>query len=250
MTDGEAAKHTQLDASLKCATDVGTGTRSVVQGVSNQQQSHRTDDATSPNDAPITHQPLSFSSAIARYQHYLKSFYKTKPTPVDDKLFIGPCAQYIKLAIIKKKRLSREEADEFTRATLHGGVDQILCLKEQVLFKDILVSESKSPVKCILVEGPPGIGKSTFAWELCRQWDELEAMQQYSLVVLLKLREKRVQNCTSLSELFNHPTVEWTLLTCSTICSHTNTATGLLVCLLSHVCVTLRCSYVVSYYIW
>ena len=31
-------------------------------------------------------------------------------------------------------------------------------------------------------------------------------MQQYSLVVLLKLREKRVQNCTSLSELFNHPT--------------------------------------------
>ena len=31
-------------------------------------------------------------------------------------------------------------------------------------------------------------------------------MQQYSLVVLLKLREKRVQNCRSLSELFNHPT--------------------------------------------
>ena len=209
MTDGEAAKHKQSDsksASLKCTTDVGTGTRSVVQGESNHKQSHRTDDATGPNYAPVIHQPLSFSSAIARYQHYLKSLYKAKPTPVDDKLFIGPCAQYIKLAIIKKERLSREEADEFTRATLHGGVDQILCLKEQVHLKDILVSESKSPVKCILVEGPPGIGKSTFAWELCRQWDELEAMQQYSLVVLLKLREKRVQNCRNLSELFNHPT--------------------------------------------
>ena len=207
MTDGEAAKHKLSDsksASPKRTTDdVGTGTRGVE---SNHQQSHRTDDANGPNYAPITHQPPSFSSAIARYQHYLKSLYKAKPTPVDDKLFIGSCTQYINLAIIKKVQLNQEEADEFTRTTLHGGVDEILCQKEQVHLQDIFVSKGKSPLKCILVEGPPGIGKSTFAWELCRQWDELEMMQQYSLVVLLKLREKRVQNCRSLSELFNHPT--------------------------------------------
>ena len=106
---------------------------------------------------------------------------------MDDKLSIGPCAHYINLAIIKKEQLSQEEADEFTRATLHGRVDQILCQKEPVHLEDIFVSDSKSPLKCILVEGPPGIGKSAFAWELCHKWDELETMQQYSLVVLLKL---------------------------------------------------------------
>ena len=211
VTNAETPQHIKQpdskSASSKCTADSETGTRSGAQdGDSSYQQSHSTEDAPGTNCAPITHQPPSFSSAIARYQHYLKSLYKAKPTPVDDKLFIGPCAQYIKLAIIKKARLSREEADEFTRATLHGGVDQILCLKEQVHLEDIFVSKSKSPLKCILVEGPPGIGKSTFAWELCRQWDELEAMQQYSLVVLLKLREKRVQNCRNLSELLNHPT--------------------------------------------
>ena len=210
MTNAETPQHIKQpdskSASSKCAADAETGTRSGVQdGVSSYQQSHSTEDAAGSNYAPITHQPPSFSSAIARYQHYLKSLYKTKPTPVDDKLFIGPCAQYINLAIIKKERLSREEADQFTRATLHGGVDQILCQKEQVHFKDIFVFKSKLPLKCILVEGPPGIGKSTFAWELCRQWDELETMQQYSLVVLIKLREKRVQNCRRLSELLNHP---------------------------------------------
>ena len=36
--------------------------------------------------------------------------------------------------------------------------------------------------------------------------DELETMQQYSFVVLLKLREKQIQNCKNLSEVLNYPT--------------------------------------------
>jgi len=210
VTDTKADQPKQSDpkaGSPKYSTNAETGTRGVVEeGDSNHQQSHSTEDASDPNYAPISNQPPPVFSAIARYQHYLKSFYKAKPTPVDDKLSIGPCAHYINLAIIKKEQLSQEEADEFTTATLHGRVDQILCQKEPVHLEDIFVSDSKSPLKCILVEGPPGIGKSTFAWELCHKWDELEMMQQYSLAVLLKLREKRVQNCGSLSELLHHPT--------------------------------------------
>jgi len=202
VTDAKAEQSNPKSASPNCTTNAETRKRnSVEESDSIRQQGYST-------VAPITHQPPPVSSAIARYQHYLKSLYKAKPTPVDDKLFIGPCTQYINLAVIKKElRLrSQEEIDEFTRATLHGGVDEILCQKEQVHLEDIFVFESKSPLKCIFVEGPPGIGKSTFAWELCRKWDELEMMQQYSLVVLLKLREKHVQNCKSLSDLLNHPT--------------------------------------------
>ena len=61
---------------------------------------------------------------------------------------------------------------------------------------------SGKPVRFLLVEGPPGIGKSTFAWELCRRWDEIESLRDYHTVVLLKLREK---NATSLSDLFRYP---------------------------------------------
>ena len=60
------------------------------------------------------------------------------------------------------------------------------------------------PVKFILVEGPPGIGKSTFAWEVCRRWDEIEILRDYHTVVLLKLRKKWVLNATSLPDLFRY----------------------------------------------
>ena len=175
------------------------------ESISTKQEKHQ-----SLEDVDYTSVPRqlpSFSSAIAKYRHYLKSVYEARPTPMDDKLFINPCAQYINLAIVKKERLSHKEADEFTRATLHGGIDQIFQKKKKVHLEDIFVTEDdcESPLKCILVEGPPGIGKSTFAWELCRKWDTLEVMQQYILVVLFKLREKRVQNAKYLFELFRHP---------------------------------------------
>ena len=64
--------------------------------------------------------------------------------------------------------------------------------------------EGGRPVRFILVEGPPGIGKSTFAWEVCRRWDEIESLRDYHTVVLLKLREKWVLNATSLSDLFRY----------------------------------------------
>ena len=65
--------------------------------------------------------------------------------------------------------------------------------------------EKKEPVRFILVEGPPGIGKSTFAWEVCRRWDEIESLRNYHTVVLLNLREKWILNATKLSDIFRYP---------------------------------------------
>ena len=58
--------------------------------------------------------------------------------------------------------------------------------------------------RCIIVEGIPGIGKSTFCWHLGESWAQNEILQGYHLVVLLHLRDKRVQHAKCVSDLFYH----------------------------------------------
>ena len=58
--------------------------------------------------------------------------------------------------------------------------------------------------KLILVEGAPGVGKSTFAWKLCRKWSKGKILSQYKLVVLLRLRDKHVREAKDLCDLIYH----------------------------------------------
>ena len=67
-------------------------------------------------------------------------------------------------------------------------------------------SKSGTPVRCVLIEGAPGIGKSTLVWELCHKWEELDNMKRYKLVVLVSLRKAQEAKC--LKELFPRPQYE------------------------------------------
>ena len=108
--------------------------------------------------------------------------------------------EFIKLALIKKEQVTRGEADHFTHLTLQGHIDQILQAKEPIKAEDIFKDEN---TRLVVVEGAPGIGKSTFVREQCRQWSTGELLQQFSLVVLLSLREEGVQTATTISDLFH-----------------------------------------------
>ncbi|CAI7993900.1 NACHT, LRR and PYD domains-containing protein 12, partial [Geodia barretti] len=147
------------------------------------------------------------SDILTKYKQYLQSCYNARALAQADKYLPTLDAPYINLAMIRRGQpYNPEQRDEFTRKTLHGGVDQILKSKTPINIEDLLTPEdSGRPVRFILVEGPPGIGKSTFAWEACRRWDEIESLRQYHTVVLLKLREKWVLNATQPSDLFRFP---------------------------------------------
>ena len=117
----------------------------------------------------------------------------------DGKLPPTPSKTYIRLALIKKEKKSQEEADDFTRLTLKGEIDTILKAKQPITMEDVL---KDNDTRLVVVEGAPGTGKSTLAWELCRQWPILESLKHFSLVVLLRLREERVQIASTTSDLF------------------------------------------------
>ena len=143
---------------------------------------------------------------LKEYRRYLAHFYSFFAP--SDKYSLTKSALYISLAMVHREDYNSKQRDEFTRQTLHGEVDQILKMKTPTSIDDLLAPDgtaNQGPVKFVVVEGPPGIGKSTFAWEVCRRWDKIENLRKFDAVVLLKLREKWVANATSLSELFRYP---------------------------------------------
>ena len=79
---------------------------------------------------------------------------------------------------------------------------QIISYKLEIKIDDIFKADESERVRLVVVEGAPGIGKSTFALELCRQWPLRQSLQCFYLVVLLGLREKNVRSAKCIQELF------------------------------------------------
>ena len=111
--------------------------------------------------------------AVQRYAKKLKNFYLTKLpadpkwSPAKDHDFL----EFIDLVVVSLQSRSKDEVSPMLLADL---------------FK----------VPCgssLLIEGVPGIGKSTLAYEMCKRWANGGALQNYSLVLLLRLRDDDVQ---------------------------------------------------------
>ena len=72
----------------------------------------------------------------------------------------------------------------------------------RVSMENLLQTKDSSSPKIVVVQGVPGIGKSTFAWTFCRRWAKGKIYQQFDLVVLLRMRDIRVREATKLTDLF------------------------------------------------
>ena len=144
-------------------------------------------------------QSASFSSAISHYHTYLKYVYGNSPISPNTKWPPTPGREFITLAVVE----GRSCRDKYIGHTLHGSVKKVLHSRKEISIEQILEPvKGQNKPRLVLIEGAPGIGKSTLAWELCRKWEELSCMQQYSLVVLLRLREEKVQQISEVSHLF------------------------------------------------
>ena len=100
---------------------------------------------------------------------------------------------YIPLAAVEMGGTSLAEADELTKFLLYSSPEQILERKAEMKFDDLLKQHSDG-LKFVLVEGAPGIGKSTLAKEICQRWATNPTvdnhLKQFSLVFLVQLRDE------------------------------------------------------------
>ena len=143
---------------------------------------------------------------VSRYAEFLKSKYARKSLIEDDKRQYASrnTAKYVNLAIIRNDNIDAREREKLVAATVRGTISDITSEKGSIELSQIGRLEDGSLARCVLVQGAPGIGKTTMAWELCRQWGDGKILKENSLLVLLKLRDRCVQKAESIADLLFH----------------------------------------------
>ena len=121
------------------------------------------------------------------------------PSPVE--WIPPPTMKIFRLAMIQRERVQRGHIeDRFVQMTISGRVDDILHTKSPVELEDIF-RRALDESEIILIEGAPGSGKSTLTVHICQRWGKGELFQQFTVVILVQLRDPAVQRAQTIADL-------------------------------------------------
>ena len=144
---------------------------------------------------------------LITYQHYLKDLYSPEyPGYSKPQFNRHRPKQIVNLALVHRED---DEGDKLQRECLlyqlHGNIDMIQQKKTPLTKDQITVLASGATARTVLIEGAPGIGKTTLLWQLCHQWANGKLLQQWELVILVQLRDETTRTAQCLSDLLYHP---------------------------------------------
>ena len=135
----------------------------------------------------------------------MKQHYKHQPIVATDwpprigKDFFG------RLALVEKQDSSTQAKSAWH--LLRGSVDKTVKLTEnkEISIEDILQPTDSSLSLRVLIDGPPGIGKTTLCRKLLNMWSNGKLLpQQYDLVLYCPLRNNKIATATTLADLFEY----------------------------------------------
>ena len=168
-----------------------------------------------PSSLPPTDQPqppppstphcpaLQPHTPVWYLNQYLVEYY-SRPKDPEATWPPSPSKIFINLAVINREEISTEEHHKFMLATLNKGVDTILETKAQVEIEQLMDTKPGVKQQCVLVEGAPGVGKTTLSWEICKRWSKGNLFMQYTLVFLLRLRDDTLQSAKTVKDLVRY----------------------------------------------
>ena len=146
---------------------------------------------------------VSSPHEVRVYRNFLQARYQRNQFPTYFKQPSPSIKKIINLELVHKKRENKEERIQSMTAKLHGDVTKYKNDRISIDMKQIgEVGEDQKLPRNVLIEGDPGVGKTTLLWEMCKEWGEGTLLQQWDLVVLVQLRDKDFRRATNLRDFF------------------------------------------------
>ena len=154
---------------------------------------------------------LSHPDYIARYASYLKERYQRLSVFPDRSEWPPSVGKFdIQVVLIEQQypQSSCVSAEDMSDIVV-GGVDRISARKKKITVEEIFTaSETTGNELKILIDGAPGVGKTTLTRRFVKDWAEGKLLSMYDLVLLLPLREKRIAQAKKISDLLYHDDAE------------------------------------------
>ena len=135
----------------------------------------------------------------------MRQLYKNQPIVATDwpprigKDYFG------RLALVEKQDSSTQAKSAWH--LLRGQVDKIVKLTEnkEISVEDVLQPTDSSLSLRVVIDGPPGIGKTTLCRKLLNMWSNGTLVhQQYDLILYCPLRNSKIATATILADLFQY----------------------------------------------
>ena len=150
------------------------------------------------------------TASMAKYREHLMHKYKSLRLSLPEALLEGSSSEYAKLLI----KQFDEQTQTSKESLISAPLNRVLCNSsmsfhankrtniesEPLTLSDVLDITGKEK-KVILIEGRPGMGKSTLAIKICKCWADGELLQEYDAVILLTLRDPEIQVAQSIKDL-------------------------------------------------
>ena len=132
----------------------------------------------------------STSQATQKLAGELKAYYNKLDPVVGDNY--SPKVHFMELATVERQKYGfkkKKNLEEFLHATVFG-IDEIYQKSDRVQYCQILTLHDGSAAgKHIIISGAPGSGKTTLVRQLCKDLSSGNLPNDYTLVVLVELRE-------------------------------------------------------------
>ena len=141
---------------------------------------------------------------MSKYHQQLQDKYKLLSLCSPEELLECKSSRYVNLLLVKfDKRIKRVREELVT-----GQLSNIIMKSNPLSFPDTrpltladILNVKEADNKVILIEGGPGMGKSTLAIEICKCWADGELLEEYDAVILLPLRDPEIQVANNIGDL-------------------------------------------------